>query len=80
MSKSQKVQIFTQRVKVINGIPKLVLVDQKVSDEAAVLKKLEELQKSGEAYIEVQNEVAGVKTIYTKKTNAINYTEKDIVL
>ena len=80
MEKAKEVQIFTKKAKHIKKIPKLVLVDQKVTSEEAASEKLEALKKSNEPYIEVRNAITGVKTIYSKHLNALNYTKKDFKL
>lgn len=80
MSTTKKVQIFTKAVKTIKKVPTQVLVDQKVTGEEAATKKLQELQKTNEPYIEVRNEITGIKTVYTKPLTVRNYTKKDYKL
>jgi len=77
MGSKCKVQIFTKEVKKVKGTPSLVLVDQKVTSEEAADKKLLLLQKSKEKYIEVRNEITGIKTVWTRPLTALNYTKKD---
>jgi len=76
MANKSKVQIFTKEVKKVKGIPSLVLVDQKVTEDNAS-KKLEDLLKKGESYIEVRDENTKTKTVFTKDLNVKNYAKKE---
>jgi cell fate (sporulation/competence/biofilm development) regulator YmcA (YheA/YmcA/DUF963 family) len=76
MSK-QNLKIFTKQIKTVKKVPKTVLVEHKLSDHEKVLKKLKDLQKLQEPYIEVQDLDKKTKTIYSKTLNALVYTKKE---
>lgn len=80
MGTKKNSKVFTRASKKVKGVPKFVLVDQKVTSEEEANQKIADLQKKNEVYIEVVNETTKIKTVFTKPLGAKNYIKKDFKL
>lgn len=73
----KKITVFTRTSKLVKKIPTLVKIEHKVDSAEAAEKKILDLQKTHENYIEVVNEITGFKTVYQKTLGGKNYTKKN---